>query len=86
MSKTTLSVRPTRRQYQVMTMIGCGFRLTEIASRLKLSYQTNIGNKFQIEAPEIRGFVISQKWVRFEIKPYDEIEPIPIEYLMRRDF
>ena len=95
MPKTTLSVKPTRRQYEAMTMFALGFQAKEIAMELGLTPKTvrnhieTSANRFRIYKGNkvgMRSLCLSQNWIEYRIKPYEEIEPIWIDDLIRRNF
>lgn len=86
MSKVALSAKPTRWQYQVMIGLAKGHSHVEIAhecgiaTSTMVSYLKHIRNKFLLYGTrQIRRLVFTEEWLRYEVMPYDEIEPVKIK-------
>lgn len=87
MSKTILPrlAKPTKRQYEVLTLFLQCNTYKQIANELSISHRTvadhleNLRFKLHLLSNlELKELAISQKWIEYEIKPYDKIKPIKI--------
>ena len=76
-------------------MFALGFQAKEIAMELGLTPKTvrnhieTSANRFRIYKGNkvgMRSLCLSQNWIEYRIKPYEEIEPIWIDDLIRRNF
>ena len=90
---TPKTAKPNRRQYDALMCVCRGMTMKEAAIALSVS-EKSIDNKlyrlkesmFMPKRNDLIRLAKSQKWIEYLIMPYEDIEPILVEKLIRGDF